>query len=187
MPEGRPWPPFPPVPDASPPPPRPPEPFGDPCTSFGVPEAPGFPSGEAANDPRRFPAGTWIGPFTSAGATLKAIRRPPPAFPAPATEGGGGTTFPAPATPLPVVAIRRDPVPESSGAGATMLPCPELPNACPGNVRCAATGNCGAGATTALGPILRSPVVRSPAICTVGGGAITFVANPCAARDRASV
>ena len=185
MPEGRLWAPLPPVPDASPPPPRPPDPLGDPCVSLGAPEAPVFPSGDAANDPRRLPAGTCIGPFTSAGATLNAISRPPPEFPAPATVGGGGTTFPAPATLEPVVAIRRDPAPESSGAGATTSPRPALPRACPGKVRWAATGNCGAGATTELGPTFRSPAVRSPAICTVGGGATTFAVKPCADRDLA--
>ena len=105
-------------------------------TDAGVPDAPAWPSGVAANDPRRFPAGG-SGGAPTAGFRLKAITRPcapndAPDADADETEGGGATTCGRRGSRMP-----------GSAPGAWFV------------VR--ATGSCGAGAITALAPMLISP------------------------------
>ena len=117
-------------------------------TDAGVPDAPAWPSGVAANDPRRFPAGG-SGGAPTAGFRLNAITRP--------------------CAPNDAADADAD---ETEGGGATICGVREpLPGRPPRMVRCAATGSCGAGAITALAPILRSPSRRADA-STCGGGAI---------------
>src|SRR6185369_18054320 len=95
----------------------------------GVPAAPTFPCGLAANVPRRFPAGIASAAFGGAGRTLSAMTCPPPARepPSPCIEGGGA------ATAGPLLLLGR--------------PRPKAPAVC-----CSLTDNLGAGATTSLCP-----------------------------------
>src|SRR5579862_3946936 len=57
----------------------------------GVPEAPCLPWGPAENDPRRFPAGTAIGPVGVTGLMPSAVRRPCAPPPAADALGAGAT------------------------------------------------------------------------------------------------
>ena len=64
----------------------------DPEVEPGVPEAPGFPAGLAANVPRRLPPGVATGPVGATGLIPNAISRPDePLPPAPPMLGGGAT------------------------------------------------------------------------------------------------